>query len=322
MWGDTHRRSRRRRREWGRKQRGVWKSTSQPTPPVVVGEGAEIQRPRHVGRGFGPIKARAPRLWTRQGRPRNGAGKNDYTKFLKADCTRALQRKSQENCSFRKRRERGNSKSSKKLAKVGVQSAASLNSEGISPPHHWALACAVVANSLPRAATLAAAPVWMAARGHTSGIVGPEVTTSRRLLVVSPRLYSKSQGVCRRRACDRAFLGNSPPAAPAGAAHSAQPRSKSKRSRLAEKLTQSQVKSRFTLLGGKKAMCRGGGSRAQRLVRGCGPHHPPVSRKSPARDESSFGCVVQTRQFLFVFSLRCVGFSRSSVLKFPFKGSW
>ena len=57
-------------------------------------------------------------------------------------------------------------------------------------------------------------------------------------------------------------------------------------------------------------------------ARGCGPHHPPVSRKSPARDESSFGCVVQTRQFLFVFSLRCVGFSRSSVLKFPFKGSW
>ena len=31
-------------------------------------------------------------------------------------------------------------------------------------------------------------------------------------------------------------------------------------------------------------------------ARGCGPHHPPVSRKSPARDESSFGCVVQTRQ--------------------------
>ena len=29
----------------------------------------------------------------------------------------------------------------------------------------------------------------------------------------------------------------------------------------------SQVKSRFTLLGGKKAMCRGGGSRAQGLVR-------------------------------------------------------
>ena len=57
-------------------------------------------------------------------------------------------------------------------------------------------------------------------------------------------------------------------------------------------------------------------------ARGCGPHQLPVSRKSPAIDESSFGCVVQTRQFLFVFSLRCVGFSRSSVLKFPFKGSW
>ena len=58
-------------------------------------------------------------------------------------------------------------------------------------------------------------------------------------------------------------------------------------------------------------------------ARGCGPHHPPpVYRKSPARDESPVGCVVQTRQFLFGFSLRCVGFSRSSVLKFPFKGSW
>ena len=33
------------------------------------------------------------------------------------------------------------------------------------------------------------------------------------------------------------------------------------------------------------------------VARGCGPHHPLVSRKSPARDESSFGCVVQTRHF-------------------------
>ena len=49
---------------------------------------------------------------------------------------------------------------------------------------------------------------------------------------------------------------------------------------------------------------------------------PPVSRKTPARDVSSFGCVVQTRQFLFVFSLRCVGLSRCSVLKFLFEGSW
>ena len=35
-------------------------------------------------------------------------------------------------------------------------------------------------------------------------------------------------------------------------------------------------------------------------ARGCGPHHPPVSRKSSARDESSFGCVVQTRQFFLI----------------------
>ena len=32
---------------------------------------------------------------------------------------------------------------------------------------------------------------------------------------------------------------------------------------------------------------------------GCDPHHPPVSRNSPARNESTFGCAVQTRQFLF-----------------------
>ena len=54
---------------------------------------------------------------------------------------------------------------------------------------------------------------------------------------------------------------------------------------------------------------------------GCGPYHPPVSRRSPARDEPPFGCVVQIRQFLFGFSLRCVGFSRSSVLKLLFKES-
>jgi hypothetical protein len=41
-------------------------------------------------------------------------------------------------------------------------------------------------------------------------------------------------------------------------------------------------------------------------ARGCGPHHPSVSRKSPARDESSFGCVVQTRHFFvrFLFEVR------------------
>ena len=40
-------------------------------------------------------------------------------------------------------------------------------------------------------------------------------------------------------------------------------------------------------------------------ARGCGPHHPPVSRKSPARDDSSFGCVMQTRQFFvrFIFEV-------------------
>ena len=52
-------------------------------------------------------------------------------------------------------------------------------------------------------------------------------------------------------------------------------------------------------------------------ARECGFHHPKVSRKSPAIDGESFGCVVQTRQFLSVFSLRCV-FSRSSVFSFAF----
>ena len=50
-------------------------------------------------------------------------------------------------------------------------------------------------------------------------------------------------------------------------------------------------------------------------ARGCGSHHLPVSRKSPARDEPSFACVVQTRRFLFCFpllaSLVLVGFSRA-----------
>ena len=48
------------------------------------------------------------------------------------------------------------------------------------------------------------------------------------------------------------------------------------------------VKSRFTLLGGKKPCAEAvGQTGAQGLVRGCGPHCPPVSRKNPARDEAS-----------------------------------
>ena len=47
--------------------------------------------------------------------------------------------------------------------------------------------------------------------------------------------------------------------------------------------------SRFILLGGKKAICRGSGPdwRAGAVVRGCGPHCPPVPRKDLARDEAS-----------------------------------
>ena len=49
-------------------------------------------------------------------------------------------------------------------------------------------------------------------------------------------------------------------------------------------------------------MCRGGGSRAQGLVRaGVVPTTPRSLEKIPARDESSFGCVVQTRQFFVRF---------------------
>ena len=65
----------------------------------------------------------------------------------------------------------------------------------------------------------------------------------------------------------------------------------------------------------RKPYAEAAGHRAGAGARGCGLPHPPVSQKSPARDKPSFGCVVQTRQFLFGFSLRCVGFSRSSVLE-------
>ena len=46
-------------------------------------------------------------------------------------------------------------------------------------------------------------------------------------------------------------------------------------------------------------MCRGGGSRAQGLVRGCGPHCPPVSRKNPARDEARDGA--EQRRLLWAY---------------------
>ena len=68
-------------------------------------------------------------------------------------------------------------------------------------------------------------------------------------------------------------------------------------------------------------MCRGGGSRAQGLVRvGVVPTTPRSLER--ARREMSHLSVVLCRSsnFLFVFSLRCVGFSRSLVLKFKFKG--
>ena len=70
-------------------------------------------------------------------------------------------------------------------------------------------------------------------------------------------------------------------------------------------------------------MCRGGGSRAQGLVRaGVVPATPRSLER--ARREMNHLLVVLCRplQFLFGSSLRCAGFSRSSVQKSPFKGSW
>ena len=47
-------------------------------------------------------------------------------------------------------------------------------------------------------------------------------------------------------------------------------------------------KSRFALLGVKKTYAEAvGQTGAQGLVRGCGPHCPPVSRKNLTRDEAS-----------------------------------
>ena len=69
---------------------------------------------------------------------------------------------------------------------------------------------------------------------------------------------------------------------------------------------QLKVKLRFTLLGGKKAICRCGGPRAQGLVRaGVVPTKPPVSRKSLARDEPSFGlrCADQAFFVRFLFEV-------------------
>ena len=56
---------------------------------------------------------------TPRGSPRNGAGKGDCASSLEAGCTGALQRKRQDSCYLRRRRERGNSKNVKKLVKAG-----------------------------------------------------------------------------------------------------------------------------------------------------------------------------------------------------------
>ena len=66
-----------------------------------------------------------------------------------------------------------------------------------------------------------------------------------------------------------------------------------------------QVKSRFTLLGGKKAMCRGGGSRAQGLVRAGAVPTTPRSLERARQEMSHLSVVLWMRPgiFLFVFSL-------------------
>ena len=89
--------------------------------------------------------------------------------------------------------------------------------------------------------------------------------------------------------------------------------------------SQVNAKSRFTPLGGKIAMCRGGRQRAQGLVHaGVVPTTPRFLERAKVRREMSHLLVVLCRPGIFCsFSLlRCVGFSRASVLKFQFKGSW
>ena len=78
----------------------------QPTQPVAGDLGAGIRRLQHVG--VASVESRA--LDTPRDRPRNGAGKNDCASSLEDDCTDALQRKRQKNCSFGRRRGRGNSR--------------------------------------------------------------------------------------------------------------------------------------------------------------------------------------------------------------------
>ena len=80
----------------------------------------------------------------------------------------------------------------------------------------------------------------------------------------------------------------------------------------------SQVKSRFTLFGGKKAICRGGGSRAQELVRAGVVPTTPRSLERVWREMSHFRLCCANQAF---FCLKFVGFSCSFVLHFQFHGS-
>ena len=57
-------------------------------------------------------------------------------------------------------------------------------------------------------------------------------------------------------------------------------------------------------------------------MRGGGLHHPPGLSKEPGERNVIIWLCCADQAILFGFSLRCVGFSRCSVLKFPFKGGW
>ena len=73
----------------------------------------------------------------------------------------------------------------------------------------------------------------------------------------------------------------------------------------------SQVKSRFTLLGGKKALSRGGGPRsgAGAGARACGPHHPPGLSKEPGEKWA-------------IFRLCCADQAILSFVRFLFEVRW
>ena len=85
----------------------------------------------------------------------------------------------------------------------------------------------------------------------------------------------------------------------------------------------SQVNSRFLFMEARKPYAEAAGHGRRGWCAWVWSPPPPRSLKRARREMSHLSVVFcRPGNFLFGFSLRCVGFSRSSVLKFPFKGSW